>query len=75
LLGRQKVLSKDYFSAKVFNLYVRFGISWSQRLVRGKILVLYCRRNIRAIVDYLEKKPIEEALIQRNSMTWYRWKP
>jgi hypothetical protein len=63
LLGRQKILSKGYFSAGVFNLDIRFGISWSQRLMKSKILALYCRREGRAIVDFLGKKTFEGILI------------
>jgi hypothetical protein len=59
-LGSQKILSKGYFSTGVFNLDIRFGISWSQRLMKNKILALYYGGEGRAIVDLLVIRHFKE---------------
>jgi hypothetical protein len=66
-LESQKILSKGYFLAGVFNLDIRFGISWSQALMKNKILALYCRRESRAIVDFLGNKTFQGILILKKS--------
>jgi hypothetical protein len=47
---------KGYFSARVFNLDIRFGISRSQTLMKNKILALYFTGGGREIVDLLGNK-------------------